>query len=237
MQYEVLFLVGQDRESNVPEIEKEVDALIVEAGGELIDDRWENKRKLAYPVRHSMRGTYIAKRFVFKESTDDKESFETASPIEMINNKLLLSENILRFIIVRAEEMLPLKEFALRKEEEKAGAKKSFGKPEVLSVLRQPAVRMKRDFQKIEKPADQTNAVITDSIQPIQQKTADVVISKETVSTPKTETTEKPSAKTPEPAKKKTTRTTKKSSSKKEDAKNATTEEDIDKKLEEILNM
>jgi len=233
MQYEVLFLIGQDQESNVSDIEKNVDTIIIEAGGTLLDERWENKRKLAYPIQHSIRGTYVAKRFVMQDSSDNVSSEELKySAIETINKKLLLLEGILRFIIVRSEDMLTLKEFATRKEEEKIHAKKPFEKTERVPELRQPPVRIKRTAQKIERtPTQEETTPIqktteSEQIDILKEEPSIIVASKDISET-----------KPPKSEKKKTVRSAKKASLKEIDEKDKTSEADIDKKLDEILNM
>lgn len=118
--YEILFLIGQNEESRLKELESEVEKIITSIGGKFSEDRWQDGRKLAYPIKHQMRGTYIARRFemskqdIWAKETQEKQPDPTAEATKKLN----LLDSILRFTIVRAEGLEPLKAFSTRKDEE-----------------------------------------------------------------------------------------------------------------------
>jgi ribosomal protein S6 len=68
----------------------------------------EEKRKMAYEVKKEVRGTYIARRFTLPDA-DERESEPEIHPIVSMTRTLQLSKDVLRFIIVRADDMPELK--------------------------------------------------------------------------------------------------------------------------------
>lgn len=121
MQYELLFLVGHDKEANLESIEKKVEEFITEIGGEISTDRWESKRKLAYEIKHQDRGIYVAKRLTLPEYDMWAEDAvpQDVNRIEKLSRSLRLYREILRFSIVRSEGLEDLTTFTNRKTEER----------------------------------------------------------------------------------------------------------------------
>ena len=99
MKYEIFYLIGGSRESEVEKIKKEVGAIIIEAGGVFEEKETLEKRKLSYQIKHEIHGTYIAQRFELEDS----------QKVSDINRKINLNSGILRFILNRADELPPLK--------------------------------------------------------------------------------------------------------------------------------
>ncbi len=121
MQYELLFLVGHDKEANLESIEKEIEKFVGEIKGDLSADRWESKRKLAYPIKHQDRGVYVARRFTLPEYDmwgEDAEE-QGVDRIEKLSRALRLYREVLRFSIVRSEDLEDLNTFTNRKSEER----------------------------------------------------------------------------------------------------------------------
>lgn len=147
MQYELLFLVGNDGETSLETIEKEVERYIEEAGGTIAPDRWESKRKIAYPIKHRERGVYVARRFTLPEkdvwTQNAKES--SAGNIDTLSRSLRLHKDILRSCIVRCEKLESLKKFSERKEEERKSHKQKEAEKELkakkTALPRTPAKR------------------------------------------------------------------------------------------------
>lgn len=127
MQYELLFLVGHDKEADLETIEKNVEKLVAEVGGAVKTDRWESKRRLAYPIKHQDRGIYVARRFELPEYdmwAEDAQPQET-DRIAKLSRSLRLAREVLRFTIVRAEDLESLSTFSERKEEERKSHKQA----------------------------------------------------------------------------------------------------------------
>jgi ribosomal protein S6 len=99
MQYEIFYLVGISLESELAKIKKEVMTIITSAGGEFLEKETEEKRRLSYQIKHETHGIYIARRFELANKENLKE----------ITAKLNLNNNILRFVLSRADELPALK--------------------------------------------------------------------------------------------------------------------------------
>lgn len=108
MQYELCYLVGEAKEADLAKIKAEIEGLLGDEQCTLLPDEFEKKRKFSYPVKKEVRGIYIARRFktpVLEVSNEEQK----ANIIGNLNNKLNLYSQILRFIIVKADELPPLK--------------------------------------------------------------------------------------------------------------------------------
>ena len=111
IEYELYYLVGESKESELPRIKGDVEKIITAEGGVFLAPVTEEKRKMAYQVKKEDRGTYIARRFTLL----DKDEFEASGkeagthPLATINRALQLSKDVLRFIIILAKDLPELK--------------------------------------------------------------------------------------------------------------------------------
>lgn len=105
MQYELFYLVGESKESQLDQIKEEIKKIITDEDGKFLEPEIIEKRKLAYKVKKEIRGIYVAQRF---DIPSEEESTGT-NKIQNINKKLTPYQNILRFIIVRASDLPELK--------------------------------------------------------------------------------------------------------------------------------
>jgi len=110
MEYEICFLVGEAKESDLDKIKSEVEKVVKKHQGVFTKDEWEKKRRLAYEIKKEARGTYVAKRFTLPNKDERDEKFPGVDFIGDITNDLNFNQNILRFIIVKADELLSLDE-------------------------------------------------------------------------------------------------------------------------------
>lgn len=117
VEYELLYLVGESKESELPRIRQEVEKMVVSYGGTLLPVQTEEKRKMAYLVKKEVRGTYIARRFTLpdKDEVDEQGLVRETHPLVEMNRFLLLSKDVLRSLIVIATAMPELK--AIEREE------------------------------------------------------------------------------------------------------------------------
>lgn len=106
MRYELFFLVGSSKEMDLPKIKQEVIEIITSDGGVIEEKQTEEKRRLAYKIKHETHGIYIALRF----------NIEDSEKITSLNKKMALRQDVLRTIISRASELPEL----MSKEERKA---------------------------------------------------------------------------------------------------------------------
>lgn len=111
VEYELLYLVGESKESELPRIREAVEKIVVSAGGTFLAPVTEEKRKMAYQVKGEDRGMYIARRFTLpdKDEYDESGSAEVVHPLTVINRSLQLSKDVLRFLIVLAKDLPELK--------------------------------------------------------------------------------------------------------------------------------
>lgn len=103
------------------EIKSEVEKIVEKHQGVFGADEWIKKRRLAYEIKKESRGTYVAKRFSLPDKDEREEKFPGVDFIGKMTEDLNFNQDILRFIIVKAEELLPLSEMQekdLQKERE-----------------------------------------------------------------------------------------------------------------------
>jgi ribosomal protein S6 len=107
MNYELFYLIGASKEAELEKIKKDVEKIITENEGVFEELQIEEKKRLAYKVKHEAYGFYIAQRF---EIEPEK--------ISEINKKLNLHPGVLRFMISKSSELpeLKIKDKELEKE-------------------------------------------------------------------------------------------------------------------------
>lgn len=110
IEYELLYLIAESKEIDLARIREEVKAIVEGEGGAYLGDEKLEKRKLAYAIKREVRGTYIAQRFTTPDKNAREASVEAGDPsiLGAINHKLTLYRDVLRFIIVRADNLPPL---------------------------------------------------------------------------------------------------------------------------------
>lgn len=108
VEYELLYLVGESKESESPRIREAVEKIVTDQGGTFLSPQTEEKRKMAYQVKGEARGIYIARRFTLPDKDERDANVET-HPLVQINRELGLSKDILRFLLVLADDLPELK--------------------------------------------------------------------------------------------------------------------------------
>ena len=92
-EYELTILVHPDLEANLDTVLDKVRALVTDNGGEIIkEDNW-GKKKLAYSIRREEFAVYVY--------------FEVKLPAEAllkISNVLNITDEVLRYLLVKADE-------------------------------------------------------------------------------------------------------------------------------------
>lgn len=111
VEYELLYLVGESKESELPRIREVVEKLVTSEGGTFLAPMTEEKRKMAYEIKGENRGIYIARRFTLPDKDERDASGKEGEnhPLTAINRALQLSKDILRFLIVLAKDLPELK--------------------------------------------------------------------------------------------------------------------------------
>ncbi len=137
LEYELFYLVGEKKEAELPRIKEEVEKLVTDFGGTFLAPQTQEKRKLAYEVKGEVHGTYIARRFTLPDRDELEREAGDIHPLIGVERKLMLSKDVLRFLLLRADELPELK--AIEREERPVTDKK-LGRGE-----RQRTVRVVRD--------------------------------------------------------------------------------------------
>ncbi len=109
-EYELFYLVGETKDAELPRIKSEVEAMIVGEGATFLDGETTDKRKLAYLIKKEVRGTYIARRFTVPQEEEALASElakreDTVDFIARVTKKFNLSKDVLRFLILRADDL------------------------------------------------------------------------------------------------------------------------------------
>jgi ribosomal protein S6 len=112
MEYELMFLIAEEKKPDFSRIKDEVRTIVETAGGTWTGEELSFDRKLAYEIKHNWRGTYYISRFTLP-TTDEKEQKNIKEDaIGEITRQINLNQDILRYIIVNAAELPPLSDFA-----------------------------------------------------------------------------------------------------------------------------
>ena len=162
MQYELFYLVGERQEANLEAIKENVKSILVSHQAKLLEPELSEKRKLSYEIKHQKKGIYITRRFEFLESDDLENQKESA--LKEITKKLNLDNNILRFMIVKTDDLPELDAKEKRKAREMAAQNQSSQRTQ-RSAEKQPAYRQPKR-QEQPKPAQ--------APQPTKEETKDI---------------------------------------------------------------
>jgi ribosomal protein S6 len=112
MEYELLYLVGESKDGELPKIRENVEAIIREVGGTFLPAETEEKRNLAYEIKKERRGTYVARRFTLPLPSDEpfvEEAEPKENAVDAITRKMKLYPGVLRTLILRADKLPELK--------------------------------------------------------------------------------------------------------------------------------
>ena len=125
MQYELFYLVGERQEANLDAIKEGVNAILALEEAKMVGEELSEKRKLAYEIKHQNKGTYITRRFELPEIDfwADEANGEREFGIQAITNKLNLNNDVLRFLIVKTDDLPDLGAKDRRKAQEMSAQK------------------------------------------------------------------------------------------------------------------
>jgi ribosomal protein S6 len=172
MQYELFYLVGERQEANLNAIKEGVNAILALENASMIEEELSEKRKLAYEIKHQNKGTYITRRFELPEIDfwANEKNADMEFGIAAITNKLNLNNDVLRFLIVKTEDLPAL------------GAKDRRKAQEMSSNVRQSPQRPPQRTERRDNNARPMQ-------RPTQRPTAAPVIAEKKVESVKNETT------------------------------------------------
>lgn len=129
MQYELFYLIGERQEANLDEIKAKVEGILKAEKANLLDPEVMEKRKLAYEIKHQRKGVYVTRRFELEEKTETEDS-KKESGIEKITRQINLMSDVLRFLIVKTDDLPDLGAKERRKAQEIGNQKQPFQKQE-----------------------------------------------------------------------------------------------------------
>ncbi len=111
VEYELLYLVGESKSADLSRIREAIERIVTENGGTFLPPMTEEKRKLAYSIGKETHGTYVARRFTLPDKDEcDALGKETEThPLLSINRALQLSGDVLRSLVLRADDLPELK--------------------------------------------------------------------------------------------------------------------------------
>ena len=127
LEYELFYLVGEKKAAELPQIKETVAKLVTDFGGTFLAPATEENRKLAYEIKGEIRGTYIARRFTLPDRDEIERGIDEIHPLKSIERGLMLSKEVLRFLILRADDLPELKPI---EREEKPLTDKKLGRGE-----------------------------------------------------------------------------------------------------------
>jgi len=228
MNYEINFLILQSQTENVEKIRKQVKELIKTNEGTVTDELTYQKRKLAYEIKHEQYGFYTVYRF----------DLENGEKLKDLTKDLNLEKGVTRHIIVKSDEIPELqKEIgkAPRTEEErkaealKKAPKKKIGK-KILDEI-SAETKQQKTISKTTSPKKFTSLLSKLKTKNTPEKNTEKEIKEEES---KNMPTKKEKAIKINNVKK-STKSTK--SSKKKTSREKISMDDLDKKLDEILDI
>lgn len=115
MKYELFYLIGASKETELEKIKQEVAVILTESGGSLEEKEVLEKRKMSYEIKHETHGIYVTRRFELESEKVDE-----------VIKKLNLNNGVLRFVLSRAEDLPELK---TKEERIKEASQKQAPKP------------------------------------------------------------------------------------------------------------
>lgn len=106
MQYELCYLVAELKEPEIDKIKENIMRMVEKEGGKWQEGEWRDKRKMAYKIKGENRGIYVANRFNLPEKDSEEHKSDA---IQNISKQMKLNQDILRFIVVKTDELPTLK--------------------------------------------------------------------------------------------------------------------------------
>lgn len=216
MEYEICYLIGEAKEADLEKIRKGVEEIITKYKGTLLEGEFVKKRRLAYEIEKEARGTYVAKRFTLPGKDERDEKYPGEDFISDMTKDLNFNQDILRFIIVKSDELLSFEE---------------------LEAVDQETKREKEGFKK-DAPARQERIVTPKKEAPAKKEEPKKEIEEAKEEAPaKKEKVEEKTEEVKEDAPVKEEEKEEDKKENKKDKKNDISEDNIDEKLDEILNI
>lgn len=161
--YEINYLVLQSRNAKLEKLRGSVKELLKKSGAQITEEKEYLKRKLAYEIKHEGYGFYTALRFKIEEK--DK--------LDSIKKDLNLNYDIVRYIIIGADNLPSLKESEEAAKRQKEPVAKKEAKNETIKA-EDVEKMISKSAAEIEEPAakqaQQTKTANEEKIQPEEKE-------------------------------------------------------------------
>jgi len=249
MIYEINFLVLQSKTAELEKIRKSTKKFIESFGAKVVEEKEYLKRKLAYEIQHENYGFFTVLRFEFEGKTN----------LDELKAKLNQKTEVARYIIVQAEDLPSLEEQDAKAQEKIQTDRKSIKSEDVEKALKEqkraetvekkekPAPAETKPEKEEEKPEVKKENLSAEEVEAPEKPKKKPVPKKEEAKKPakeenlSAEEVEAPAEKKPEkkeekPAKKETPKDKEDKKSEDQDKKEKVSLDELDKKLDEILN-
>jgi len=228
MIYEINFLVLQSKTAELEKIREKTKKFIETFDAKVVEEKEYLKRKLAYEIQHENYGFFTVLRFEFKGATN----------LDELKKKLNQKTDIARYIIVRADELPALADQDVKELEKVHSDKKSIKSEDLEKALTE---QKKADAKKKEEKKEGAKAKLEAVVEKKEdkkvekKKEAEKVVEEKPVKE-KEEKKDKVEKKEKKDEKKEIKKEAKKEEKPKEEKKEKVSLDELDKKLDEILN-
>jgi small subunit ribosomal protein S6 len=162
MQYELFYLVASAKEADLEKIKESVTKIVTEEGGVFEPKMTQERRKLAYEIKHETHGFYMAQRF----------NLEDTSKVQEIIRKLNLNVDVLRSVISRADELPEL----MTKEERIEAANRPVRREPVVEAVKPTPAPVAKETEQV--AAKEETPVVEAPQAPTEEKSSEEDIDK-----------------------------------------------------------
>jgi len=226
MEYEICYLIGESKEADLDKIRPNIEKIIEKHKGTFLEGEFVRKRRLSYDIKGEKRGTYVARRFTVPSKDERDEQFPDYDIMGEINKELRFNQEILRYMVVKTDDLPPLKDLEIIDERSAAQARgredrRTETRTTPLKVTPPKVQEVKAEEVKV---VEKKEEVVAEPVKEVKEKKEEVAI-EEAV---KEEVIEAEAEEVKEVKPKKKTK-------KKEEK--ILDDDDIDGKLDEILNI
>lgn len=148
MEYEICYLIGESKEADLDKIRPEIEGIIEKHKGTFLEGEFVRKRRMAYEIKGEKRGTYVARRFTIPSKDEREELFPDYDIMGEINKELRFNQSILRYMVVKTDDLPPLKDLDVAEEKSKMEPRV---KEEKKVEAKAPVDKVVKEEKKIEK--------------------------------------------------------------------------------------
>jgi len=117
-----MYLLSDKESARLAEIKSDIDGIVSTAGGVKKGEAIDFTQKLQYEIKHNWHGIYVVSRFT-TEDKDTRDDAGTGDIVGEISRQLNLHKDVLRYIVVSAEDLPTLADFEQKRAKSQDGKK------------------------------------------------------------------------------------------------------------------